>query len=208
MFTVKSPASKFSRISLQTVKKDQMSQRRKSINAADGRGADARHSHQHGAAHQDQEVETLLVRKQGVPYPDDVWQEELLRQQQGEPAEGEILRFDVLLFLSGHSSSEPLADVLSGSEGTTELTAWVFLDYLMYNELKHEDIEIPYGATPLEHISFKGCAFRSNGTFWRKPGSQTTLFQLEYVLWLKMKQKVQMNQALAERVRTADSISS
>lgn len=88
-----------------------MSQRRKSINAEDGRGADARHSHQHGAAHQDQEVETLLVRKQGVPDPDDVWQEELLRQQQGEPSEGEILRFDVLLFLSRHSSSEPLADV-------------------------------------------------------------------------------------------------
>lgn len=78
----------------------------------------------------------------------------------------------------------------------------------MPDELKHVDIEIPYGATPLEHISFKGCTFRSNGTFWRKPGSQTTLFQLEYVLWLKMKQKVQMNQVLAERVRTAESISS
>lgn len=83
-------------------------------------GPAARHSHQHGAAHQDQEVETVLVRKQGVPDPDDVWQEKLLRQQQGQPAEGEILRFDVLFFLSGHSGSEPLADVLSGSEGTTE----------------------------------------------------------------------------------------
>lgn len=100
-------------------------------------------------------METLLVRKQGVPDPDDVWQEELLRQQQGEPAEGEILRFDVLLFLSGHSSSEPLADVLSGSEGTTELTAWVVLGDLTYDELKHEDIESPYGTHQLQglHIS-------------------------------------------------------
>lgn len=36
-------------------------------------------SHKHGAADQDEEVESVLVRKQGVPDADDVWQEKLLR---------------------------------------------------------------------------------------------------------------------------------
>lgn len=56
-------------------------------------------SHEHGTADQDQEVEPVLVREQGVPDPDDVRQEELLGQQQGQPAEGEVLRLDVLLLL-------------------------------------------------------------------------------------------------------------
>lgn len=46
-------------------------------------------------------MEAVLVGEQGVPDPDDVRQEELLRQQQGEPAEGEVLRLDVLLLLNG-----------------------------------------------------------------------------------------------------------
>lgn len=101
MFTVKSPASKFSRIRLQTDKMNKM-RVRGAAGTLSSAGAGG-HSHQHGAAHQDEEVEALLVGEQGVPDADDVRQEELLGQQQGEPAEGEVLRFDVLLFLSGHN---------------------------------------------------------------------------------------------------------
>lgn len=36
-------------------------------------------SHEHGTADQDEEVESVLVRKQRVPDADDIWQEELLR---------------------------------------------------------------------------------------------------------------------------------
>lgn len=36
-------------------------------------------SHEHGAAHQDEEVEPVLVREQSVPDADDIRQEELLR---------------------------------------------------------------------------------------------------------------------------------
>lgn len=55
--------------------------------------------HEHGAADHDEKVEPVLVWEQRVPDSDDVWQEELLWQQQGEPAEGEVLRLDVLLLL-------------------------------------------------------------------------------------------------------------
>lgn len=55
--------------------------------------------HEHGTADQDEEVEAVLVWKQGVPNADDVWQKKLLRQQQRQPAKSEILWFDVLLLL-------------------------------------------------------------------------------------------------------------
>ena len=46
-------------------------------------------------------MEAVLVGEQGVPDADDVGQQELLGQQQGQPAEGEILGLDVLLLLLG-----------------------------------------------------------------------------------------------------------
>ena len=58
-----------------------------------------RNSHEHGAADQDEEVEAVLVGEERVPDADDVGQEELLGQQQGQPAEGEVLWLDVLLLL-------------------------------------------------------------------------------------------------------------
>ena len=58
-------------------------------------------SHEHGAADKDEEVEAVLVGEQGVPDADDVGQEELLGQQQGQPTEGEVLGLDVLLLLLG-----------------------------------------------------------------------------------------------------------
>jgi len=55
---------------------------------------------QHGTTHQQQEIEAFIVSKEGVPDPDDIWQQELLGQEQCQPAEGEELGFDVLLLLS------------------------------------------------------------------------------------------------------------
>lgn len=57
---------------------------------------------EHGAAHGDEELEALLIREERIPDPDDVWKQELLREQQRQPAEGEVLRLDVLLLL-GHT---------------------------------------------------------------------------------------------------------
>ena len=44
------------------------------------------YSHHHGAADFGEEVETLLVGEQRVPDSDDVWQGELLREQQRHPS--------------------------------------------------------------------------------------------------------------------------
>ena len=57
------------------------------------------HSHEHGAADQEEEVKAVAVGEEGVPDPDDVRQHELLGQQQGQPAEGKELRLDILLLL-------------------------------------------------------------------------------------------------------------
>ena len=57
------------------------------------------HSHEHGAADQEEEVKAVAVGEEGVPDPDDVRQQELLGQQQGQPAEGKELGLDVLLLL-------------------------------------------------------------------------------------------------------------
>ena len=65
-------------------------------------------SHEHGAADEDEEVEAVLVGEQGVPDADDVGQQELLGEQQGQPAEGEILRLDVLLLLFGEKTKNQL----------------------------------------------------------------------------------------------------
>lgn len=57
------------------------------------------HSHEHGAADQEEEVETVVVSEEGIPDTDDVGQQELLGQQQCQPAEGEELGLNVLLLL-------------------------------------------------------------------------------------------------------------
>lgn len=64
------------------------------------------HSHEHGAADQEEEVKTVVVSEEGIPDTDDVGQQELLGQQQCQPAEGEELRLDVLLLLGrqGHGA--------------------------------------------------------------------------------------------------------
>lgn len=82
IFTVKSPASKLSLMSLwtqQVNKKQSLTWRVRGVNAARRQQHSMKSSHEHGAADQDEEVESVLVRKQGVPDPDDVRQEELLR---------------------------------------------------------------------------------------------------------------------------------
>ncbi len=56
-------------------------------------------SREHGAAHGDEELEAVLIREERVPDPDDIWKQKLLREQQRQPAEGEVLRLDVLLLL-------------------------------------------------------------------------------------------------------------
>lgn len=55
-------------------------------------------------------MEAVLVREQRVPDADDVWQQELLREQQGEPAEGEVLRLDVLLLLMGTERTDSVRE--------------------------------------------------------------------------------------------------
>lgn len=55
---------------------------------------------QHGTADEQQEIEALVVSKEGVPDADDIWQQELLGQEQRQPAEGKELGFDVLFLLS------------------------------------------------------------------------------------------------------------
>lgn len=57
------------------------------------------HSHEHGAADQEEEVKAAVISEEGVPDADDVRQQELLGQQQRQPAEGEELGLDVLLLL-------------------------------------------------------------------------------------------------------------
>lgn len=56
-------------------------------------------SREHGAADEDEEVEAVLVREERVPDTDDVGQEELLGEEEGQPAEGEVLGLNVLLLL-------------------------------------------------------------------------------------------------------------
>lgn len=55
---------------------------------------------QHGTTHEEQKIEALIVSKEGVPDTDDIWQQELLGQEQRQPAKGKELGFDVLLLLS------------------------------------------------------------------------------------------------------------
>lgn len=55
---------------------------------------------QHGTTDEQEEIEALVVSKEGVPDADDIWQQELLGQEQRQPAEGKELGFDVLFLLS------------------------------------------------------------------------------------------------------------
>lgn len=57
------------------------------------------HSHEHGTADEEEEVKAAVISKEGVPDTNDVRQQELLGQQQCQPAEGEELGLDVLLLL-------------------------------------------------------------------------------------------------------------
>lgn len=57
------------------------------------------HSHEHGAADEEEEVKAAVISEEGVPDTDDIRQQELLGQQQRQPAEGKELRLDVLLLL-------------------------------------------------------------------------------------------------------------
>lgn len=63
------------------------------------------HSHEHGTADQEEEVKAVVIGKEGVPDPDDIRQQELLRQQQCQPAEGKELRLDILLLLGRQQGS-------------------------------------------------------------------------------------------------------
>lgn len=64
------------------------------------------HSHEHGAADEEEEVKAVVISKEGVPDPDDVRQQEFLGQQQRQPAEGKELRLDVLLLLGRQRHGE------------------------------------------------------------------------------------------------------
>lgn len=55
---------------------------------------------QHGTTDEQEEIEALVVSKEGVPDPDDIGQQELLGQEQRQPTEGKELGFDVLFLLS------------------------------------------------------------------------------------------------------------
>lgn len=55
---------------------------------------------QHGTTDEQKKIKALIISKEGVPDADDVWQQELLGQQQRQPAEGKELGFDVLFLLS------------------------------------------------------------------------------------------------------------
>lgn len=114
MFTVKSPSSNCSRISLRktssegagTLGRRGQAQRAPSHSLLTPHEGSPcmplcwlSHSHEHGAADQEEEVEAVVVSEEGIPDPDDVGQQELLGQQQCQPAEGEELGLDVLLLL-------------------------------------------------------------------------------------------------------------
>lgn len=82
MFTVKSPASKLSRMSLWKEINNRSNDFREQLEALMllyNREHSLKRSHEHGTADQDEEVESVLVRKQSVPDTNDIWQEELLR---------------------------------------------------------------------------------------------------------------------------------
>lgn len=55
---------------------------------------------QHGTTDEQEEIKALVISKEGVPDTDDIWQQELLGQEQRQPAEGKELGFDVLFLLS------------------------------------------------------------------------------------------------------------
>lgn len=55
---------------------------------------------QHGTTDEEQKIEAFFISKEGVPDPDDIWQQKLLGQEQRQPAEGKELGFDVLFLLS------------------------------------------------------------------------------------------------------------
>lgn len=55
---------------------------------------------QHGTTDEQKKIKALVVSKEGVPDANDVWQQELLGQEQCQPAEGKELGFDVLFLLS------------------------------------------------------------------------------------------------------------
>lgn len=55
--------------------------------------------HQHGTTDEQKKIKALIISKEGVPDTDDVWQQELLGQEQRQPAEGKELGFDVLFLL-------------------------------------------------------------------------------------------------------------
>lgn len=82
IFTVKSPASNLSRMSLwkEEVNRNHDSHEQSEVSMLlPNRKHNLKSSHEHGTADQDEEVESVLVRKQGVPDTDDIWQEKLLR---------------------------------------------------------------------------------------------------------------------------------
>lgn len=64
------------------------------------------HSHEHGTAHEEEEVKAAVISKEGVPDTNDIRQQELLGQQQCQPAEGKELGLDVLLLLGRQRRGE------------------------------------------------------------------------------------------------------
>lgn len=55
---------------------------------------------QHSTTDKQKKIKALIISKEGVPDPDDIWQQELLGQEQCQPAEGKELGLDVLFLLS------------------------------------------------------------------------------------------------------------
>lgn len=55
---------------------------------------------QHGTTDEQKKIKALVISKEGIPDPDDVWQQELLGQEQCQPAKGKELGLDVLFLLS------------------------------------------------------------------------------------------------------------
>lgn len=80
MLTVKSPAIMLSLMSLWTETNETiMHMKIQNFQCCRNPRNYLKNLHQHGAADQDEEVEPVLVREEGIPNPNDVWQKELLR---------------------------------------------------------------------------------------------------------------------------------
>lgn len=123
------------------------------------------HSHEHGAADEEEEVKAVVISEEGVPDPDDVRQQELLGQQQRQPAEGKELRLDVLLLLGRQRHGE----------GARIRVGWLPRDIIQPSDVNSEKQQARYerqaheaGGTgpPTEPRSVQGAAAACCQPMW------------------------------------------